>query len=119
MAKKKKDEYLPSRADIEQFEMLYPMVSSVLEELKELSKKKQDGLLNHLKVKSINKILSKSLDLLKHEPSTEFLELLDEQTLPTNSDAVLMIVQFKTALNGFRERYTEIKDYKKVWTTID
>jgi hypothetical protein len=120
MPKKKKDDYLPSSADIELFDMLYPMVSSVLDELKELSKKKQDGVLNALKVKNINKILSKSLSLLKHEPSTEFLELLDEDTLPTNSDAVLMVVQFKTALKGFEDKYTEKDDYDEdVWTTSD
>jgi hypothetical protein len=118
MPKKKKEEYLPSQADVTQFEMLYPMLSSVLDELKELSKKKQDGVLNPLKAKTINKILAKAKNLLENEPSIEFLDLLDEDTLPTNSDAVLMIVQFKTALKGFREKYSE-DDFNKTWITSD
>lgn len=84
----------PTKANAEEFDMLFPILDSVFNEIKELSKKKQDGALNQVKVKMTNRILSKVKTILKDDPTVEFLDLLDEVTLPTNSDAVLMIAQF-------------------------
>ncbi len=95
----------PTAAEAEQFEMLYPILSSVFFEMRELSRKKQDGLLNLLKVKSTNRILSKVKLILAVDPAVEFLDLLDEESLPTNSDAVLIIAQFKSAMEQFKDKY--------------
>lgn len=89
----------------EKYEMLYPLLSSMLHEMKEFSKKKQDESLNKLKVKMINKILSQVKDMLSGEPSNEFLDLLDEDTLPSNGDSVLIISQYKAAMDQFRGKY--------------
>lgn len=62
-------------------------------------KRSKMSLLNKFKVKTINKKLGQVLEILKNEPTHEFLELLDEDTFPSNSDAVLMISQF---LKAFR-----------------
>jgi hypothetical protein len=106
MAKQKiLNEKLPSTEDVEKFQMLYPMVKSDLEEIRELSKKKQDEPLNKFKVKTINKKLTQIHALLAKEPTAEFLEILDEDTLPSNSDAVLMISQFIKALDQYKKRY--------------
>jgi len=102
---KQKSNNLPSNENVEEFEMLFPLLESLMMEVKALSQKKQDGALNPLKVKMINKVLSRIKNLLKDDPSSEFIELLDEETLPTNSDALFMIVQFKSAMEQFKNKY--------------
>ncbi len=99
------DKILTTKNLIEQFEMLFPMLLADLGEIRELSKKKPDGLVNTLKVKTINKKLEKIRNLLSGEPTIEFLELLDDETLPFNSDAVLLMVQYKSALKQFQDKY--------------
>lgn len=123
------EKYLPSKADIEHFEMLFHMLLADLEEIKELSKKKQDGVLNQGKVKILNKKLEKIKVILTKEPTNEFLELLDEESLPTNSDAVLMLVQFKSAMELFKIKFLtldgenieleDILELKSSWKTRD
>lgn len=46
-------------------------------------------------------ILKRIIELLGDDPSTSFVEALDESSLPTNSDALLILKQFKTALSKF------------------
>lgn len=59
-----------------------------------------------LKVGMINKILSQiKADVLNDDPSLEFLDLLDDETLPTNSDAVLIIAQYDAAMKQFRAKH--------------
>ena len=96
---------LPTSDKVNQFEMLFPMVNSDLNEIRELSKKKQDEPLNKFKVRTINKKLEQVKVLLFDQPTSEFLELLDEDTLPSNSDAVLMVSQFIQALEQFKRKY--------------
>lgn len=107
----------PTRHNVEQFDMLYPILESVFDEIKELSKKKQDGALNELKVKMTNKILSKVKVILKDDPTVEFLDLLDEETLPTNSDAVLMIAQFKAAMQQYKSKHWGWTGTNHEWVT--
>jgi hypothetical protein len=127
MAKQKTNTLpLPTSAEVTKFKMLYPMINSDLDEIRELSKKKQDEPLNKFKVKTINKKLAQVLEILRSEPTHEFLELLDEDTFPSNSDAVLMISQFLKALDQFRQRYYQndgsefgLYDEKNTWKTKD
>jgi hypothetical protein len=102
---KKENPRLPSIEDVEKFDMLFPFLNSNLSEVRELSKKKQDEPLNKLKVRITNKKLVLIKEILKNEPTDEFLELLDEDTLPTNSDAVFMLAQFKSAMEQYRSKY--------------
>jgi len=103
----------------EKYDMLSPMLDAVLLEIRELSKKKQDGVLNELKVNMINKILEQIKELLSDEPTVQFIELLDNETLPTNSDAVLIIAQFRAAMDHFKEKYYRYDDerYEHRWFT--
>ena len=127
MAKNNKpDMDLPSSEEVKKFEMLYPLINSDLSEIRELSKKKQDEPSNKFKVKTINKKLEIVKGILKNEPTYDFLELLDEDTFPSNSDAVLMISQFIKAMEQFRKRfYTNdgaefsFSGEKKSWKTKD
>jgi hypothetical protein len=98
-------EFWPTKEDVNSFEILFPMIKSDLDEIRELSKKKQDEPLNKFKVKILNKKLEKAKIVLKNESTSEYLELLDEETLPTNSDAVLQISQFVNALKEFQIKY--------------
>ena len=104
MAKKRIGK-LPTNAEVEKHEMLSPMLNSVSNEMQEMSKKKQDGALNELKVKMINRILDQIKDLLSDEATSQFLDLLDNETLPTNSDAVLILAQYQAAMRQFRDKY--------------
>lgn len=96
---------LPSNEFTEKFEMLSPMLDSALSEMREFSKKKQDGVLNPLKVKLINRLLNDIKDILSSDDSIMYLDILDEDTLPQNSDAVLILGQFRAAMNQFKEKY--------------
>lgn len=96
---------MPKNTQVEKYEMLFPLLNSALIEMKEFSKKKQGELLNKLKVKILNKILFQVKELLSNENTVEFLELLDEDDLPSNSDAVLIIAQHKSAMIQFRDKY--------------
>jgi len=103
--------------DVKKYEMIFPMMKSMLEEMKTLSSKKQDGLVNTLKVKMINKLISTSRELLIHSPALDYLEELDEDLLPQNSDVVLMLSQYIEALKQFHMKNQVFVDHIKVWRT--
>jgi hypothetical protein len=109
----------PTKAQAEQFDMLFPILDSVFNEIKELSKKKQDGALNELKVKMTNRVLAKVKSILNDDPTLEFLDLLDEEVFPTNSDAVLIISQFRAAMIQYREKHYGWTGIENAWTTED
>jgi hypothetical protein len=71
----------------------------------ELSKKKQDGVVNALKIRILNRLLTELGTLLDNDPSRGFVELLDEETLPQNSDAVLLLSQWQAALKQYKDRH--------------
>ncbi len=108
---------LPSEADVIKYEMLTGLLSSVYNEMKELSKKKPEERLNEFKIKSINRILVQIKELLKGEPTNEFLEPLDSEILPSNSDSVLVIGQFNTATDQFKKKYYAFSGTKWRWST--
>ena len=77
----------------------------VLTEMRELSKKKPDATLSKRKVKIVNRILADLRTILSKEAEGKYLDLLDNDDLPQNSDAVLVMVQYETALHAFERRY--------------
>lgn len=111
----------PTKLQAEEFDMLSPLLDALCVETKELSKKKQDGVLNLLKVKMINKILLRIKTILEHDSSVEYLELLDEESLPTNSDASFMLSQFQAAMTQFRKKHYGYQSFSGTyeWTTLD
>ena len=76
-----------------------------MKEMRELSKKKPDATLSVNKVVILNRILTDIKALLQDEPQGKYLDLLDDEQLPQNSDAVLVMVQHERALAAFKERY--------------
>jgi hypothetical protein len=101
--------WLPTEQNIEEYKLLKDMLHSQKNEFDLLSKKKADEQLNPMKIKMANRVLEPLKELFKHEESNNFLDTLNEDEIPTNSDVVLIISQFETAINDFRNRYY-IKD---------
>lgn len=94
--------------------------TGLIKEMRELSKKKADATLSNGKVKIINRALEDLRAILADEPESKYLDLLDDEDLPHNSDAVLVMVQYESALNAFRRRYfrSYIPDLgEDVWMT--
>lgn len=89
----------------------------LLREVKELSKKKPDASMSKAKVKIVNRVLENLLIVLKGQPEAKYLEALDDDNLPQVSDAVLIMVQFKSALESFHGRYVKYVGRDKKWIT--
>lgn len=85
--------------------MLCPLLSGIYGELQELSKKKPDTPLNNFKVKSINRVLEPIKELLKEENMYPFLDVLDMDDMPTNSDVVLILSQYIKSMDIFHDKY--------------
>lgn len=120
MAKKNSiEEYLPSKADVMNFIMLYDFLESAYIEMKDFSKKSPDAALNERKVKSLNWILKDIKNILQNEPTASYMDILDEEMLPSNSDVVLTMSQYRSALENYRKKYRRYHDYDNFWHTTD
>lgn len=84
---------------------LMPLLSAMFREFQEFTKKKPEGILSKSKVKIVNRLLTDVLTIVDAEPSRPFLDLLDEEDLPQNSDVLLMLGQFVAAMEGFHQKY--------------
>lgn len=72
------------------------------------------------KVKIVNRVLGNLLTVLEEQPDAKYLECLDDDDLPQVSDAVLVMVQFESALAAFRKRYfRDVRGYAYQWVTAD
>lgn len=92
----------PSQDQVDKFNFLPPMLDSALIEMREFSKKKQDGIVSATKIKILNRILSDVREIVSGEDTVNYLDPLDEQDLPQNSDAVLVLGQYRAALATFK-----------------
>lgn len=100
---------------VESYLTISPLLEAAFDEVKEFSKKKQDEVLNVKKVGIINKLLEKAKEILKDEPTVAFLELLDEDILPTNSDAVLIMSQYISAMKKFHKDHYHSGNGSSSW----
>lgn len=112
--------WMPTEKDIEDYKLLKSMLHAQKQEFDLLSKKKADGQLNPIKIKMANRVLEPLKELLKHEESHKFLDTLYEDGLPTNSDVVLVISQYETAIDEFKSKYYlkdeyQSRGYSTVW----
>lgn len=117
-----KDDYhfsdVTTDAKVDEYKASYDVFASLLNEVKELSKKKPDATMNTGKVKIVNRVLENLLMVLEGQPDAKYLEALDDDDLPQVSDAVLVMVQFKSALDSFKGRhYKNIPRYGYHWIT--
>ena len=95
----------PTEEQATTYDQLVPMLEAAHREMTELSKKKQDGIVNALKIKMLNRLLAELSKVIEKDPSHAFVDMLDEDTLPQNSDAVLVLSQWQAALKQFRDRH--------------
>lgn len=120
MAKKSNNgKYLPSKADVMKFIMLYDFLESAYVEMKDFSKKNPDAALNERKVKSLNRILKDIKEILANEPTASYMDILDEEMLPSNSDVVLTMSQYRSALENYRKKYRHYHNFEHFWHTTD
>lgn len=103
-------DWLPSEKDIGDYKLHIDLLRSQRKEFDLLSKKKADGQLNKTKIKMINRVLEPLRELFSHEESHAFLDIINEDDIPTYSDVVLVISQYETAIVKFKNRYY-LKDY--------
>lgn len=109
----KKYDWLPSKKDVQDHDLLTGMLAAQKQELDLLTKKQPNGQLNKMKITIVNRVLEPLKGLLKNEPSHKFLDVLNEVDMPTNSDVVLIISQYEKALRDFRSKYfIEDKNHK-------
>ena len=99
------DEVRTTQAKVDKYESALPAFRNLLAEMRELSKKKADATLSNFKVSHLNRVLADLMDALDAEPESKYLELLQTDALPQNSDAVLVMCQFESAVATFKSRY--------------
>jgi len=90
---------------VELYTALFPLLTSMHAEFQELSKKKPSDALNTKKIEIVNRLLTQVLLILEDEPSKPFLDLLDVDDVPQNSDVTLILSQFVAAMNAYYEKY--------------
>lgn len=114
---KKTELNLPTNAEVNQFLMLRELVTGLYEEMKDLTKKSSKETLNEFKIKSLNRVLKPLRELLKDQPTAMFLDLLEDDSLPTNSDVVIVLSQYLSTMKKYEERYYRVTPgtYTKRW----
>ena len=88
-------------------------------EFKELSKKKPDAAVSKAKIRVVNRLLDKGREVLHGEDSLNFLDLLDEDDVPQNSDVVLMLSQYDAAMEQFHTTYHSWNGIEDCWAIED
>ena len=113
------EQSLPTNEDVSQFLMLRELVTGLYDEMKDLTKKSSKETLNEFKIKSLNRVLKPLKELLKDQPTAMFLDLLEDDSLPTNSDVVIVLSQYLSAMNKYEERYFKVDPgtFMKRWNT--
>ena len=85
----------------ETYNLIYSMFHSAYMEMRELSKKTPKETLSPMKTKMLNRILEKIRDFLSNEPAIDFLDLIDEDSLPSTSDTLLLMSQYAGAIENY------------------
>jgi hypothetical protein len=101
------------------YDRLVPMLEAARREMAELSKKKPDGIVNTLKIKTLNRLLGELGKVIEKDPSYAFVDMLDEETLPQNSDAVLILSQWQAALTQYQARHHGYDSMTHRWFTVE
>jgi hypothetical protein len=106
---------------VQKYELLNALLGSLQHELREIAKKKPDGVLNANKVERINRVLKDIQHLLHGEPGLEYLDLIDESGVPQYSDAVLLLGQYAVAMDRFHSKYkyADAGSFTREWHIAD
>lgn len=108
------------------FDRLKSQLGVLYNEISVLSKKAPDGLVNKFKLVILNEKLTEINELLGEDfkPSKQFT-VFDVDSLPSNSDVVMMLSQYRDALETWRSGrvhkagLNEWEDWEWHWNTDD
>src|SRR5450759_3950612 len=84
---------------------LMPLLAAMFREFQDASKKKPDAVLNKRKVEIVNRLLRGVHSVVEGEPTSPYLDLLDEDDMPQYSDVVLILGQTVAAMEAFKKKY--------------
>lgn len=104
---------MKTNKDIDKFIKLVKQIKNLIAEFSVLSKKKPDDAVNKFKIKLINPILKVAnyfVNDKKHKPFEDF-ELFSEDDLPTNSDVLVILSQYRACLEKYHEDTIQYYDY--------
>jgi hypothetical protein len=87
------------------YDALMPLLTAMLHDFQNLVHKKPEGALSKKKIEIVNRLLNSLLMVLEEEPAREYLDLLNEEDVPQNSDVVLILGQFAAAMRSFHSKY--------------
>jgi hypothetical protein len=100
-----------------EFEALIPLLTAMHKEFQDLSRKKPDGQVGKTKVAMVNRLLKAVHKLLDGEANRGFLDELNEDDLPQNSDVVLILSQTVAAMTAFHNNYHGWNGATQDWFT--
>ncbi|MCH8226288.1 MAG: hypothetical protein IIC97_10510 [Chloroflexi bacterium] len=101
-----RDDRATTAEKAELYDVTMPLLKAMYSEFKELSKRRPNDAVSVAKIKVVNRLLVKCHGIiLEDEASVEYLDLLDEDNVPLNSDVVLMLSQFVVAMQEFNSNY--------------
>lgn len=91
------------KTDVDLFEKVDAQLQALHSELGQLSKKSPDNAVNVFKLKFINSIIASANTLLgdKYRPFSDF-KVFDEDVLPTDSDAAMVVAQYISCMEKLR-----------------
>lgn len=101
------------------YEVAMPLLSAMYQEFAVLSKKKPDAPVSEGKIGVVNRLLERCRCVLKSEVSLQFLDLLDEDEVPQNSDVTLMLSQYVAAMEQFKQAHYGWDGDEHRWFTED
>ena len=110
-------DHVTTEEKVAAYEASSKVFHGLLKEMRELSKKKADATLSKGKVTILNRVLEDLREFLSDEPEAKYLDPLDDEDLPQNSDAVLVMVQYESALSAFKNRYRKFYLGETSWIT--
>ncbi len=83
-----------TQENVDAYNSFYEVFSHLYRELKVLGSKKPTETLSESKVKIVNRLLQDMRITMEGEPEYKYLDLLDDETLPQYSDAILILSQY-------------------------
>lgn len=96
---------MKNEQEIDDFGKLAPQLERLLKEFSELSKKKPNDAINKFKLGLVNKLLQTANMIVDdaNRPFDDFDEF-HEDALPTNSDVVVILSQYRECMRMFFDR---------------
>lgn len=106
--------------DIKLFKTTHTQMFQMYKEISEMSKKKPDGPINQFKLTLINKIINDANSIIGdgYKPFDHF-DNFDQDDLPTNSDIVIILSQYRSAMEQFKRDNIKKTGYNDWYWIID